>query len=158
MPKPLLDFMGYAFYFWSNENREIYGAEDCRLLYRLEPEGLAPDWVIELSQISGMAEEGWIVFSNGDSTYRITYPDGHMEKIGEYMYAATYSPDGKYLAYCTGNSEMDFLGYLIQDDTDVYEKWLAMYGIWRKIPCGWYVVELETGNRTYIARLLNGNR
>lgn len=22
LPKPLLDFMGYAFYFWSNENEE----------------------------------------------------------------------------------------------------------------------------------------
>lgn len=52
-----------------------------------------------ISQFVGDEESGWLVFSNGDTTYRLNYPDREPEKIGEFMFDTTYSSDGKYLMF-----------------------------------------------------------
>ncbi len=110
------------------------------------------DWPLEVSQIKGTAESGWIVFSNGDITYRMTYPDGNLEKLGEFMYGTTFSPDEKYLAYCTGNRVLDELWMIWTGKkyAQKLEKWHQMYERWESTGSGWYVEELETGKKTYI--------
>ena len=110
------------------------------------------DWPLEISQIKGNAESGWIVFSNGDVTYRMTYPDDSLEKLGEFMYVTTFSPDEKYLAYCTGNRVLDELWMFWTNEkyAEKLEKWHQMYERWETTGSGWYVEELETGKKTYI--------
>lgn len=110
------------------------------------------DWLLEVSQIKGTADSGWIVFSNGDVTYRMTCPDGSLEKLGEFMYGTTFSPDEKYLAYCTGNIVLDDLwtGLTGKEYAEKLEKCHQLYARWEMVGNGWYVVELETGNKTYI--------
>lgn len=110
------------------------------------------DWPLEVSQIKGTAESGWIVFSNGDITYRMTYPDGSLEKLGEFMYGTTFSPDEKYLAYCTGNRILDelWMDWTDKKYAQKLEKWHQMYNRWEPTGSGWYVEELETGKKTYI--------
>lgn len=128
----------------------IYGTDGWTLLHSLELTDGSTDCPIEVSQISGNKEAGWLVFSCGDTTYRMTYPDGKTEKIGEFMYGTTYSPDGKYIAYCTGNFALyDMWEYWNGDEkkTDAY---FELRSRWDAIPPGWYVEELETGNVTYI--------
>lgn len=46
------------------------------------------------------------------------------------MFGTSYSPDEKYVAYCTGNNNL--------------------FDSWDAIAPGWYVEELETGRKTYI--------
>ena len=110
------------------------------------------DWPLEVSQIKGTAESGWIVFSNGDITYRMTYPDGSLEKLGEFMYGTSFSPDEKYLAYCTGNRVLDelWMSWTNEKYAQKLEKWQQMYNRWEITGTGWYVEELETGQKTYI--------
>lgn len=132
-----------------NESIGIYSMESEEELQHIEiADSIDTDWPIEVSQIKGNAESGWIVFSNGDVTYRITYPDGTLEKLGEFMYGTTYSPDGKYLAYCTGNEIMSDLWMVLPEEKQ--EKWQQMYIRWENVGTGWYVEELETGKKTYI--------
>ena len=45
----------------------------------------------------------------------------------------TYSPDGKYLAYYTGNFELDELWTLISDDESKLNKIYRMYDEWVRI-------------------------
>lgn len=119
------------------------------LLYHLERSGPATKWPIEISQMEGGKNSGWVVFSQGDETYKITYPSGETEKIGEFMYGSTYSPDGKYLAYCTGN-EMLYNSWEDMEDETAYSFYQDLRSRWDKIPSGWYIIELETGAKTYI--------
>ena len=107
------------------------------------------NWPIEISQIAGNDEKGWIVYSCGDATYRMNYPDGNSEKIGEFMFATTYSPDGKYRAYCTGSSDL-FYSWEGLDSKEKHSLYLEMRKRWDAVPPGWYVEELETGHKTYI--------
>ncbi len=120
--------------------------ENAKKLYYLERTGDRTKWPIEISQIAGDRNSGWIIFSQGDETYKITYPNGEIEKLGEFMYGTTYSPDGKYLAYCTGNIELFWMGESMLEDP----AYMDLESRWIKIPAGWYVEELETGKETYI--------
>ncbi len=136
-----------------NTGIEIYSMESGEELQHMEiADNIDTDWPIEISQIKGTAESGWLVFSNGDVTYRMTYPDGGLEKMGEFMYGTTFSPDEKYLAYCTGNRILGELCLLWSDKkyAQKYEKWQQMYERWETAGSGWYVEELETGKKTYI--------
>lgn len=148
-----------------NQSIRIYDTEGWALLHHITMEELKEDFPIEISQIEGNRESGWLLFSDGDNAYRMEYPDGKPEKTGEFMYAATISPDGKYRAYCTAN-------WVLEDAwlTMPYEKRASceneFYRRWDRVPSGWYVEELETGNKTYIpvetwkqdGRRLNGGR
>lgn len=131
-----------------NQSIGIYDTENWKMIHHITIEGMDADYPIEVSQINGNEEEGRMVFSNGDATYRMTYPDGKPEKIGEFMYDTTYSPDGNYLAYCTGNIELNDLWMSLPDEK--FDKINDLYIEWDKIAPGWYVEELETGNKTYI--------
>ena len=128
---------------------DIYqiGEEEPRLLYQmgeLETEG---EWPMEVSQIEGDEESGFVIFSYGDSTYRMNYPEGSMEKLGEFMYRTTYSPDGKYLSYCTGNNFLyDF--WEVLDGSN--QQYIEMRERWDVIPPGWYVREVASGKEAYI--------
>lgn len=148
-----------------NENTfDIYQKECIRIydvsgkqaekLYEFPVPETEVNWYIEISQIVGNEHKGWLVFSVGPKTYRMQYPDGSMEEIGEYMYSATYSPDGKYIAYCTGNVD-NFNSWedMFKEsgaDEELMAKYWEMREQWDSIPAGWYVEELETGNKTYI--------
>lgn len=136
-----------------NKSIGIYSMESGEELQHMEMVAdIDTDWPIEVSQINGNAESGWIVFSNGDVTYRMPYPDGSLEKLGEFMYGTTFSPDGKYLAYFTGNRILAELCQSWSDEkhADKLEKWEQMYARWETVGTGWYVEELETGKKTFI--------
>ena len=120
--------------------------ENAKKLYYLERTGDKTKWPIEISQMEGDRNSGWIIFSQGDETYKITYPNGEIEKLGEFMYGTTYSPDGKYLAYCTGNIELFWMWESMGEDP----AYIDLKSRWIEIPAGWYVEELETGKETYI--------
>ncbi len=126
----------------------IYRLEDNALLHYITVEKWNEDWPVEISQIEGEEDEGWIVFSNGDMTYRMAYPNGKVEKIGEYMYGTVYSPDEKYRVYCTGNIELLESCYTISDEK--YDEYDRLCSRWNEIPTGWYVEALETGEKAYI--------
>lgn len=129
-----------------SQSIELYSTEDWGLRRHIAINGMDSYYRLEISQLKGDEERGFLVFSNGDTTYRLDYPDGQPEKLGEYMFDTTYSPDGKYLAYCTGNYEMDDY----HPDFSNWDKINRMYAEWDHIPSGWYVREVETGNTAYI--------
>ena len=130
-------------YIYSLENGEMV------LLYELSIPISKAGWPIVLSQVEGNQNSGWVVFSYGKDTYRMTYPDGKIEKLGEFMFFATYSPDEKYLAYCTGNRDLhDY--WMCLDEIGYQAYYLPMKEEWDKIPQGWYVINLETGEKSYI--------
>ena len=132
-----------------NKGIGIYSMESGEELRYIEiADSIDTDWPLEVSQIKGNAEGGWIVFSNGD----VTYPDSSLEKLGEFMYGTTFSPDEKYIAYCTGNEVLRdlHLDWSDEGDTEKLEKWMQMYDRWETVGTGWYVEELETGKTTYI--------
>ncbi len=131
-----------------NQSIGIYDTENWSMIHHITINGIDTDYPIEISQVAGDEEKGWMVLSNGDATYRMTYPDGETEKIGEFMYDTTYSPDGKYRAYCTGNAVLDELWTSFPDEK--LDKINNLYIEWAKIPPGWYVEELTTGKKTYI--------
>ena len=109
-------------------------------------------WPIQIWQIEGDTREGWIVYSYGYETFRVKYPEGDIEKLGNYMFSVSYSPDNKYLVYCTGNQAM-WDSWVIWAGTDVnmIEKYVVpMKEKWGEIPQGWYVIDLENNDKRYI--------
>ncbi|MCM1261775.1 MAG: hypothetical protein NC313_03565 [Butyrivibrio sp.] len=136
-----------------NKSIGIYSVDNGEELQHIEMAAcIDTDWPIEVSQIKGNEEIGWIVFSSGDTTYLMSYPDGELKKLGEFMYGTTFSPDGKYLAYCTGNEVLFDLchDWASKDTLDKMDKWNQMYERWESVGTGWYVEELETGKKTFI--------
>ena len=131
-----------------SQSIELYSTEDWELRRHITIDGIDTDYPLAVSQLVGDEGSGFLVFSNGDATYRLNYPDGQPEKIGEFMFDTTYSPDGKYLAYCTGNFELDELWTML--DESKMDKFYTMHAEWDRIPPGWYVREVETGNTAYI--------
>lgn len=123
--------------------------EKIELLYEFPIPESEIAWPVEISQFVGNKEEGWLVFSVGDSTYKMNYPDGEAWKIGEFMFGTSYSPDGKYVAYCTGNNAL-FYSWEDMEEEEEHILYQNMRERWDTIAPGWYVEELETGNKTYI--------
>lgn len=109
-------------------------------------------WPIQVSQIKGDIHGGWIIYTYGYETFRMKYPKGESEKLGEYMFSASYSPDEKYLVYCTGNEIMwdSWTIWAGIDETMIKNYVEPMKEEWEKIPQGWYVIDLETGEKSYI--------
>lgn len=133
-----------------SQSIELYSTEDWSLRRRITIDSMDPDYPLAISQFVGDEDSGWLVFSNGDTTYRLNYPDGELEKIGEFMFDTTYSPDGKYLAYYTGNFELAELWQDMSDDESKLKKYYELEDLWDQISSGWYVREVETGNTAYI--------
>ncbi len=148
-----------------NQTIRIYDTEDWELLHRITIKELDANFPIEISQIEGNEESGWLIFSHGDCTYRMEYPQGKREKIGEFMFATSISPDGKYRAYCTANGILDE-AWMTMPYEKRNELEIEFYRRWDEIPAGWYIEELATGNQVYIpvetwkqdARRLEGGR
>lgn len=98
-------------------------------------------WV-SIQQFEGNEKEGWVtVQADRSSFFRIAYPSGEVTYLGEYMYSACFSPDGKYVAY-SSNADYD-------DEVDMEQE---EYERMKKIcPPGICVREVEQGRlRTYI--------
>lgn len=139
------------FVWYRPDGINIYSLEEGTevLLYQLPVPTTEAGWPIGIWQMKGDQSSGWVVFSYGKDTYRMTYPDGKIEKIGEFMFCTSYSPDEKYLAYCTGNRDLE--DHWMWLDEAGYEKYYSpLEEEWDKIPQGWYVIELETGEKSYI--------
>lgn len=124
--------------------------EQIEMLYELTLPEMEITWPIGISQIVGTKAEGWLVFSAGDTTYRMNYPDGSVEKLGEFMYSTTFSPDGRYMAYCTGSAEVYYCWEYTEMEEVDWNLYNEMRGRWDCIAPGWYVEDLETGKITYI--------
>lgn len=88
-------------------------------------------------QFEGNEEEGWLtVQADRSSFFRIAYPSGEVDYLGEYLYSLCFSPDGKYAAYSNVTYE---------DGVDM--EWEEEK---RVPPPGIYIMELETGKTAYI--------
>ena len=97
-------------------------------------------WV-KICQFEGNGKEGWLTVQAGDSSFfRIAYPSGEVTYLGEYMYAISFSPDGKYAAY---SSDVDYDSGVGMTDEE-YER------MERICPPGICVREIETGKTAYI--------
>lgn len=133
-----------------NQSIGLYSTEDGSLKHHITMDDIDKDYPIEVSQLVGDKEKGWLVFSQGNKTYRLDYPVGEPEEIGEFMYNTRYSPDGKYFAYYTGNITLREIWMDWEADDSRHEKLGKLYDEWDKIAPGWYVKEIETGNTVYI--------
>ena len=97
--------------------------------------------LVEICQFEGNENEGWLTVQAGDSSFfRIAYPSGEVTYLGEYMYAISFSPDGKYVAY---SSDVDYDSGVGMTDEE-YDK------MERICPPGICVREIETGKTAYI--------
>ncbi len=92
---------------------------------------------MEVVQFEGNEQEGWVILRGGmvSSFFMITYPSGEVTYLGEYLYSACFSPDGKYVAYSS-----------IEYDTMYDMSWEEK----KTIVPGIYVLEVETGKTAYI--------
>lgn len=97
-------------------------------------------WV-SIQQFEGNEKEGWVtVQADRSSFFRIAYPSGEVTYLGEYMYSACFSPDGKYVAY---SSDADY-----DDEVDMEQE---EYERMKKICSpGICVREIETGKTAYL--------
>ena len=64
------------------------------------------------------------------------------------MYGTKFSPDGCYMAYCTGSELLLEQCRMIQDKKP--QKVENLSEEWGMIPKGWYIKNVETGEKTYI--------
>lgn len=128
--------------------------EKAELLYEFSVPESEIAWPVEISQLVGDRDGGFLVFSVGDSTYKMNYPAGEVCKIGEFMFDTSYSPDGKYVAYCTGNFNLFYSweDMYVEEEPDMsyLDLYDGMRERWDAVAPGWYVEELETGRKTYI--------
>lgn len=97
--------------------------------------------LVDICQFEGNENEGWLTIQAGDSSFfRIAYPSGEVNYLGEYMYGVCFSPDGKYVAY---SSDVDYDSG-VGMGSEEYEK------MERICPPGICVREVETGKTAYI--------
>ena len=93
--------------------------------------------LVSVCQFEGDENEGWLTVQAGPSSFfRIAYPSGEVTYLGEYMYAACFSPDGKYVAY----SDVDYDNRVDMEPEE--RKQMPPQGI--------YVMEVMTGKTAYI--------
>lgn len=97
--------------------------------------------IVSFCQFEGNENEGWLTVQAGDSSFfRIAYPSGKVTYLGEYMYAVSFSPDGKYVAYSSEEDYDSGVGMAPEE----YER------MRRICPPGICVREIETGKTAYI--------
>lgn len=97
--------------------------------------------LVLVQQFEGNEKEGWVTVQAGRSSFfRIAYPSGEVTYLGEYMYSACFSPDGKYVAY---SSDADY-------DDGVEMEPEERERMERICPPGICIREIETGKTAYI--------
>ncbi|MDE5596527.1 MAG: hypothetical protein K2J04_01695 [Lachnospiraceae bacterium] len=97
--------------------------------------------IVDFCQFEGNESEGWLTVQAGDSSFfRIAYPSGEVTYLGEYMYAVSFSPDGKYAAYSSEEDYDSGVGMAPEE----YER------MRRICPPGICVREIETGKTAFI--------
>ena len=93
--------------------------------------------MVFVEQFRGNEQEGWLLIQVGPSSFfRIDYPAGEVTYLGEYLYSPSFSPDGKYMAYSSIDSDNS-----IDMDPAEYEQTPSP---------GIYIMEVETGKTAYI--------
>lgn len=135
------------------ELMKIFEAGTWEELYNMELTGMVDRKVpIEISQYVGDKEKGFLLFNNGYAAYKLTYPEETVEKIGELKFYPQYSPDMKYMAYCTEDIEFShhYEYYDGDESDDIYDEYYERGVTQESIAPGWYVEELSTGRLTHI--------
>ena len=99
----------------------IYSTEDWGLKRLISMEHIDMEYPIAVSQLVGDESSGWLVFSNGGSTYRLDYPDGKAEKIGKLYYEWDEIQPGWYIREIeTGNTVYIPIALWEQDNRPLY--------------------------------------
>lgn len=122
-------------------NVRLYDVKSRQCLYSFE-QLYSPDdiFYIDGHQLVGDKDSGFILFEDQTSAYKLHYPSGEVELMGDYMFNPCMSPDGKYLFY-TGPDAYFWEDYGWRSDNEEY----------CKIPNGgMYIKELQTGKTAYI--------
>lgn len=131
-----------------NQHIGIYETKGCTELFEIRLEQMDKDWPLEVFEIQGSTQAGWLTFSNGDKAFQFFYPSNEIVPLGEFMFNISMSPDGKYCTYYTGSDLLySSWEYLYEDNWVKFEEMLKR---WKKIPSGWYIKELDSGLVTYI--------
>ncbi|MDR0905896.1 MAG: hypothetical protein LBN00_06955 [Oscillospiraceae bacterium] len=104
-----------------------------------------------ISQIAGDSESGFVLFNNTVRAYKLSYPSGKVEVLGDYMFEPQFSPDGNYLAYTSlhdfnWNNRVVLLGVGGKPKNSMYAQlWINMEMLDR----GWYIKEITTGKTAF---------
>lgn len=81
----------------------IYDTDNGELLQSYSYKNLPfpyDDW-IEMSQLEGDLDSGFLLFNNDVRAYRMALKDGSVEMLGDYIFCPQVSPDGRYLLFCS---------------------------------------------------------
>lgn len=125
------DHTGIIYLYDMHSQQRLYSFEKLCL-----PEN---DTYINIHQLIGNKDKGFILFEDPSGVYKLHYPSGEIELVGHYMFNPSLSPDGKYLFY-SGPDDNFWKCWGIESDSDQYGK----------IPAGVYIRELQTGKTAYI--------
>lgn len=119
----------------------IFDVQQDKVLFSFELSDFKADYLC-VTQFKGNRDAGFIIFNDYKSTYKLTYPEGGISKVGDYIYNCLYSPDEKYLVYTSPESYM----------TQIYEADDAMQfcETVSSIPVGIYVQNLETMETVFV--------
>lgn len=95
---------------------------------------------LRLCQFRGNQKEGYLILEDESGSYKLHYPSGELELLGNYMFNPSLSPDENYLMYTGINyGTWENLGW--KSDNESYYN----------IPAGIYIKEINTGKVAYIA-------
>lgn len=104
----------------------------------------AIEYIYDIFQFEGNQAGGFITFCNDRKAYKLSYTQGEVVELGDYMYFPCVSPDEKYVAYSTGGvSEWRDRGW--EGFQDLFEK----SGL-QNMEEGIYIKEIETGKTAFI--------
>lgn len=95
------------------------------------------DW-IEMSQIEGDLDSGFLLFNNDVRAFRMALKDGSVEMLGDYIFCPQISPDGRHLVFCS-------IPRWYMEVTNNIELWEVN----ELIPSGVYLKNLSTGEIYY---------
>lgn len=118
----------------------IYDTDNGELLQSYSYKNLPlpyDDW-IEMSQLEGDLDSGFLLFNNDVRAYRMALKDGSVEMLGDYIFSPQISPDGRHLVFCSIPR-----GYM--EVTNNIELWEVN----ELIPSGVYIKNLSTGEIYY---------
>lgn len=118
----------------------IYDTDNGELLQSYSYKNLPlpyDDW-IEMSQLEGGLDSGFLLFNNDVRAYRMALKDGSVEMLGDYIFSPQISPDGRHLVFCS-------IPRWYMEVTNNIELWEVN----ELIPSGVYLKNLSTGEIYY---------